>query len=138
MLKKVSDYCCQIQQWIQKLSLLTVLTKVAYYNSAYKSCHLQKFRHIFSMGIVDMNWMIICNSKQARAELSQAQPKLKLSSEANKLKQCQLEQGLLLLWLKGTSYIDWTFTFEVLVEVNIMLIGLGLQNGKIRLDGHNH
>ena len=87
MLKKVSDYCCQIQQWIQKMSLLTVLTKVAYCNSAYKSCHLQKFRHIFSMRIVDMN----CNSKQARAELSQAQPKLKLSSEANKLKQCYLE-----------------------------------------------
>ena len=103
MLKKGSDYCCQIQQWIQKLSLLTVFTKVAYWNSAYKSCHLQKFRHIFSMGIVDINWMIICNSKQARAELSQAQPKLKLSSEANKLKQCQLEQGLLLLWLKWTS-----------------------------------
>ena len=42
----------------------------------------------------------------ALAELSQAQPKLELSSEANKLKLCQLEQELSLFWLKGTSYID--------------------------------
>ena len=53
-----------------------------------------------------MNSMIICNSEQARAELSQAQSRLELNSEANKLKQCQLEQGLLLFWLKVTSYID--------------------------------
>ena len=52
--------------------------------------------------------------EQARAELSQVQPKLELSAEANKLKQCQPEQGLLLFWLKGTSYLDGTFTLKVL------------------------
>ena len=42
--------------------------------------------------------------KQDRAELSQAQPQLELSFEANKLKQYQLEQGRSLFWLDGHNH----------------------------------
>ena len=51
------------------------------------------------------------NDNRLSAELSQAQPNLK---------QCQLEQRLILFLFEGTSRLDWTITFEVWVKINVV------------------